>query len=235
MDYRARKAYNDRTMCAALMTFQEEREITVAIVEDDVGTREGLERILSDAPGFYCEGAFESCEAALPRLFETHPDVVLMDINLPGISGIDGVRRLKTQENEIRVIMLTVYQDDERIFQSICAGALGYLLKRTPKETLLNAIHEVYNGGSPMNAGIARRVIQLFKATASPRSAQTALTPREVDIVHALVDGCSYKMVADREHISIETVRNHIKSIYTKLQVHSKSEAVAKVLKERIV
>ena len=217
------------------MKFQDQREITVAIVEDDAGTREGLERILSDTPGFHCVGAFESCEAAIPRLLESQPDVVMMDINLPGMSGIEGSRRLTAQNHDVRIIMLTVYQDDERIFQSICAGALGYLLKRTPKEMLLSAIIEVHNGGSPMNAGIARRVIQLFKETASPRSTQTVLTPREIDIVHALVDGCSYKMVADREKISVETVRNHIKSIYTKLQVHSKSEAVAKALKQRIV
>jgi DNA-binding NarL/FixJ family response regulator len=217
------------------MKFQDQREITVAVVEDDVGTRESLEQILSDTPGFHCAGAFESCESAIPRLLESHPDVVLMDINLPGMSGIEGARRLTAQEHDVKIIMLTVYRDDERIFQSICAGALGYLLKRTPKEMLLSAIHEVHNGGSPMNAGIARRVIQLFKETASPRSTHTVLTPREIDIVHALVDGCSYKMVADREKISVETVRNHIKSIYTKLQVHSKSEAVAKVLKQRIV
>jgi DNA-binding NarL/FixJ family response regulator len=217
------------------MKFQDQREITVAIVEDDLGTRESLERILSDTPGFHCEGAFESCEAAIPRLLDSQPDVVLMDINLPGMSGIEGARRLTARDHDIKIIMLTVYQDDEKIFQSICAGALGYLLKRTPKEVLLSSISEVHNGGSPMNAGIARRVIQLFKETASPRSAQAVLTPREIDIVHALVDGCSYKMVADREKISVETVRNHIKSIYTKLQVHSKSEAVAKALKQRIV
>jgi len=217
------------------MKFQDQREITVAIVEDDVGTREGLERILFDTPGFHCAGAFESCESAIPRVLDSQPDVVLMDINLPGMSGIEGARRLTAQDHDIKIIMLTVYQDDEKIFQSICAGALGYLLKRTPKEMLLSAICEVHNGGSPMNAGIARRVIQLFKQTASPRSTQTVLTPREIDIVVALVDGCSYKMVADREKISVETVRNHIKSIYTKLQVHSKSEAVAKALKQRIV
>jgi len=212
-----------------------EAEITVALIEDDPGTRQSLVQIISGTAGFSCVGAFDSCETALPAIPDLLPDVVLMDINLPGISGIEGVRRLTAQDPDAKVIMLTVYQDDEKIFQSICAGALGYLLKRTPKEMLLSAISEVHNGGSPMNAGIARRVIRLFKETASPRSAQTVLTPREIDIVHALVDGCSYKMVADREKISVETVRNHIKSIYTKLQVHSKSEAVAKALKQRIV
>lgn len=212
-----------------------EPDITVAVVEDDAGTRQSLERILSNTQGFHCAGTFQSCEDALAALPELDPDVVLMDINLPGMNGIEGVRRLTAQDPEAKVIMLTVYQDDEKIFRSICAGALGYLLKRTPKEALLEAIREVNNGGSPMNAGIARRVLQLFKETAAPRSGQTSLTPRELDILHALVDGCSYKMIADREKISVETVRNHIKSIYTKLQVHSKSEAVAKAIKQRIV
>lgn len=215
-------------------SLQVQAEIGVAIIEDDAGTRQSLERILSGTPGFHCVGAFGSCEDALQDLPEG-ADVFLMDINLPGMSGIEGVRRLTVRDPNAKVIMLTVYQDDDRIFRSICAGALGYLLKRTPKDALLEAIREVNNGGSPMNAGIARRVIQLFKETASPRSAQTLLTPRELEILQALVDGCSYKMVADREKISVETVRNHIKSIYTKLQVHSKSEAVAKALKERIV
>lgn len=214
---------------------QTQEEIAVAIVEDDAGTRQSLERILSGTAGFHCAGAFGSCEEALQNLPELSADVFLMDINLPGISGIEGVRRLTALDPDAKVIMLTVYQDDDRIFRSICAGALGYMLKRTPKDTLLEAIREVKNGGSPMNAGIARRVIQLFKETASPRGAQALLTPRELDILQALVDGCSYKMVADREKISVETVRNHIKSIYTKLQVHSKSEAVAKALRERIV
>ncbi|HXG00314.1 MAG TPA: response regulator transcription factor, partial [Bacteroidota bacterium] len=150
-----------------------EPDIAVAVVEDDAGTRQSLERILSSTPGFHCAGTFQSCEDALAALPELDPDVVLMDINLPGINGIEGVRRLTAQDPEAKVIMLTVYQDDEKIFRSICAGALGYLLKRTPKEALLEAIREVNNGGSPMNAGIARRVIQLFKETAAPRAAHT--------------------------------------------------------------
>jgi DNA-binding NarL/FixJ family response regulator len=210
-------------------------DIRVAVVEDDSGTRQSLELLLSGTAGFDCVGAFETCEEALRALPDADPDVVLMDINLPGMSGIECVRRLADRFPHVKVIILTVYQDDEKIFRSICAGALGYLLKQTPKDSLLNAIRQVENGGSPMNAGIARRVIELFRQSATPHSAQTDLTPRELDILHALVDGCSYKMIADREKISVETVRNHIKSIYTKLQVHSKSEAVAKALKERIV
>ena len=210
-------------------------DIRVCLFDDNKKVRAALEKIIRSTQGLFWCGGFQDCSNLLADFQQANPDVVLMDINLPGMSGIEGTRRLVERDHDVKIIMLTVYQDDEKIFQSICAGALGYLLKRTPKEMLLNAIREVHNGGSPMNAGIARRVIQLFKETASPRSVQTALTPREIDIVHALVDGCSYKMVADREKISVETVRNHIKSIYTKLQVHSKSEAVAKVLKQRIV
>jgi len=209
--------------------------IFVAIVEDDVDTRQTLQQLISTTPGFSCLGAFESCEAALPHVQTEKPDVILMDIGLPGMSGIDGVRQITMLYPDIHVIMLTVYQDDDKIFQSICAGACGYLLKRTPKDILLNAIREAHEGGAPMNASIARRVLQLFRKTAAPIPSDSSLTQREMEILQALVDGGSYKMIADRLFISIETVRNHIKHIYEKLHVHSKSEAVAKALKERIV
>ena len=209
--------------------------IYVAVVEDDLETRQTLSHLIDSAPGFECVGTFESCETALSHFSSERPDVVLMDIGLPGMSGIDGARHIKNGYPEINVLMLTVYQDDDKIFRSICAGASGYLLKRTPKEVLLNAIREVNTGGAPMNAGIARRVLELFRRTVSPVSSETSLTQREVEVLQSLVDGCSYKMIAGRHHISIDTVRNHIKHIYEKLHVHSKSEAVAKALKERIV
>jgi DNA-binding NarL/FixJ family response regulator len=209
--------------------------ILVAIVEDDAELRETLRQLISGTPGFVCTGAFENCEAALEAFAAHEPEVVLMDINLPGMSGIDGVRMLRERHPGINVMMLTVFDDDDSIFRSICAGAVGYLLKRTSREALLNAIREVGAGGAPMNAGIARRVIELFRKTAAPASSDSSLTKRELDILQVLVDGCSYKMVAERAHISIETVRNHIKSIYAKLHVHSKSEAVVKALRERLV
>lgn len=212
-----------------------EAVIGVAVVEDDVVTRQMLERLIKSDPGCECIGAFEVCEDALAHFLSEQPDVVLMDIALPGMSGIDGVRRISAAYPDTRVIMLTAYQDDEKIFQSICAGACGYLLKQTPRESLLNAIQEVHTGGAPMNAGIARRVLELFRKTSAPLRSDSVLTQREIDLLQALVDGCSYKMVADRLGISIDTVRNHIRHTYDKLHVHSKSEAVAKALKDRLV
>jgi len=209
--------------------------IRVALVEDDDDMRATLQQFIERTPGFACVGAFESCEAALPRIEEEKPNVTLMDINLPGMSGIEGARRIKSRDPHANILMLTVYQDDDNIFRSICAGASGYLLKRTPKDVLLAAIREVTSGGAPMNAGIARRVIELFRKTAGPARVDSALTDRELEILQSLVDGCSYKMIADRHSISIETVRNHIKHIYEKLHVHSKSEAVVKALRDRIV
>ncbi len=209
--------------------------IHVAIVEDDHDMRMTLERLLSSTEGVVCIGAYESCENAFMAFPENLPDVVLMDINLPGMSGIEGVKKLSSNHPEVQVIMLTVYQDDDNIFRSICAGASGYLLKRTQKDILLNAIREVHSGGAPMNSGIARRVMELFRKTAHPERAESNLTKKEIEILQSLVDGLSYKMIADKHFNSIETVRNHIKHIYEKLHVHSKSEAVAKALKERLV
>jgi DNA-binding NarL/FixJ family response regulator len=208
--------------------------INVAIVEDDAELRQTLQTLISGTPGFQCTGAFESCESALAAFADDSPEVLLMDIHLPGMSGIEGVRLIREKHPDTNVIMLTVFEDDDSIFRSICAGAVGYLLKRTPRDALLNAIREARDGGAPMNAGIARRVIELFRRTAAPARSGSSLSKRELDILQALVDGCSYKMAAERAHISIETVRNHIKSIYTKLHVHSKSEAVAKALRERL-
>ena len=209
--------------------------IHVAIVEDDDDMRTAIQHLIETTDGFACVGAFESCELALSKIEAERPEVILMDINLPGMSGIEGVRQIKSFYPEANILMQTVYQDDDNIFRSICAGASGYLLKRTSKEQLLNAIREVHSGGAPMNAGIARRVMELFRKTAVPVREESTLTAREIDILRALVDGCSYKMIADRCFISLETVRNHIKHIYEKLHVHSKSEAVVKALKERLV
>jgi DNA-binding NarL/FixJ family response regulator len=212
-----------------------EKSIDVAIIEDDGDMRSTLQEIVDLTPDLTCTGSFGTCEEALACLADDRPDVILMDINLPGMSGIEGVRRIKALYPGVEILMQTVYSDDDNIFRSICAGASGYLLKRTPREALVNAIREVHAGGAPMNAGIARRVLHLFQRTAGPSPGESTLTRREVEILHALVEGGSYKMIADRHFISIETVRNHIKHIYEKLHVHSKSEAVAKALRERLV
>ena len=212
-----------------------EQDIYVALVEDDLSVRETMQLLLEQTDGLRCVGAFDRVETALPSFKDESPDVVLMDIHLPGMSGIDGVRRVHGIDPGIKVIMLTVYQDDDNIFRSICAGAIGYLQKRTSKDLLVAAIRDVQAGGAAMNAGIARRVMELFRRTAEPVREESTLTQKEFGILQSLVDGCSYKMLADRHSISIETVRNHIKHIYEKLHVHSKSEAVAKALKERFV
>ena len=209
--------------------------IHVAIVEDDDDMRSSLQHLIDGTDGFACLGAFENCESALSDIAKERPDVILMDINLPGMSGIEGVRQIKSFYPGANILMQTVYQDDDNIFRSICAGASGYLLKRTSKEQLLNAIREIHSGGAPMNAGIARRVMELFRKTAVPVREESTLTAREIDILKALVDGCSYKMIADRCFISLETVRNHIKHIYEKLHVHSKSEAVVRALRDRLI
>lgn len=204
--------------------------ICVSIVEDDADIRHGLELLLNGAPGFCCLEAYSDCEAALTDVASNTPDVLLMDIQLPGMSGIEGARRIKRLLPRLDVIMLTIHDDDQRVFDSLCAGACGYLLKTTPPAKLLEAIKEVHAGGAPMSAGIARMVIQSFQ-----QPARADLTQREQDILSQLCRGKSYKMIADTLHISRGTVHSHIKSIYKKLEVNSMSEAVAKAFQERLV
>ncbi len=204
--------------------------ISVAIVEDDADIRQGLQLLLKGTPGFACVAAYSNCELALREIAEHLPDVVLMDIQLPGMSGIEGVRRLKRALPELSVIMLTIHDDDQRVFDSLCAGACGYLLKTTPPAKLLEAIREVHAGGSPMSANIARMVIQSFQRTQSAE-----LTSRETEILSQLCRGKSYKMIADSLHISKGTVHSHLKNIYKKLEVNSMSEAVAKAYQEKLV
>ena len=162
------------------------------------------------------------------------PDVVLMDIGLPGMSGIDGIRIIKDQHPDIDIIMLTVYHDSHKIFNSLCAGASGYLLKNTPLEEIKNSIETLHDGGAPMSPQIARKVIQYFQPGKKLLQKKSPLTPKEKEIVVGLVDGLSYKMIADRMDISIETVRYHIKNIYQKLHVHSKAEVISKSLRGEI-
>lgn len=200
--------------------------ITVAIVEDDAGIRDALIRVLEGARDFRCLGWFTNGEDALRELPAQKPDVILMDINLPGMSGVECVRRLKAQALSPLVLMLTVYEDSDQIFESLAAGATGYLLKRTPPPELLQAIREVHAGGAPMSSQIARKVVQSFR-TAPPAGTGT-LSPREQEILGWLAQGFLIKEIADRLGISFDTVRTHIRRIYEKLQVHSRSQAVAK-------
>lgn len=202
------------------------REIRVAIVEDQQHTRDGLAALIAGTEGYRIMGAFPSMEAALPRVDASVPDVALLDIGLPGMTGIEGARLLKGRHPELQILMLTVYADNEHIFEAICAGADGYLLKDAPPSRLLDAIREVRDGGSAMSPQIARKVVRMFKDVAPPRDATARLTARELEVLSLLAQGHSYKTSAAALDLSFDTIRFHVRNVYEKLHVHSKSEAV---------
>lgn len=210
--------------------------ITVMIVEDRGRIRETIVDIINSSEGIKCIGAYGSCEAVLDALKTMVSEVLLMDIGLPGMSGIEGVKLIKSRYPSIDVLMHTVYDDDEKIFQSICAGASGYVLKNAESSELIRAIREIHVG-APMSASIARRLLTMVRGREG-RGVATAeelnLTPRELDILQSLVEGHSYKKIAEKLFISPLTVQSHIKRVYEKLQVHSKSAAVSKALKYRL-
>lgn len=206
--------------------------IKVAIVEDNDGIRESLSILISGSEGFKCQATFKSAEEALEKLPLFEIDVVLMDINLPGITGIECTKILKEKKPEIQIIMQTVYENSEMIFESLKAGASGYLLKRTPPAKLLEAIEDVYKGGSPMSGQIARMVVESFQSKFKEGNNLPQLTEREIEILHHLSQGFRYKEIADKLFISMDTVRSHIRHIYEKLQVRSRTEAVLKYYKK---
>lgn len=211
--------------------------IGIGIIEDDAQIRTVLNSYIDLQPEFHCLGAFESVEDGLKGFDpELMPDVILMDIELPGMSGIDGVLLMKERFPSIEFIILTIYHDLNKIFPSLKAGASGYLLKNTPLPDIKDGILQVHSGGSPMSPQIAREVINRFTGRQGKQEVETAsvLTNREHEIVIALVDGLSYKLIANRMDISIETVRFHIRNIYRKLHVHSKAEVISKSLKGEI-
>src|SRR5580658_7772735 len=205
--------------------------IQVSIVEDNDQLRGTLARLLNRAEGFACLSQYASAEAALEGLPKDRPQVVLMDINLPGLNGVECVRKLKQVAPEISAVMLTAYEDTENIFNALAAGANGYLLKRAPRAELLDAIREVHRGGSPMTTHIARKVVQSFQR--EPVSEQTgdALSAREQEVLDFLSQGFLYKEIAEKMGISYETVHTYIRRIYEKLQVRTRTEAVAKFLR----
>jgi DNA-binding NarL/FixJ family response regulator len=205
--------------------------IRVAIVEDDEWVRNGLVDHIQTFSGFQCISRHASAEDALRELPRQSPDVILMDINLPGLSGIECVRRLKDALPNANILMLTVYEESEKIFDSLKAGANGYLLKRTPQKELMEAIAHVHAGGSPMSGLIARKVVQYFKQSATTSSELETLSVREREILERLGEGEPYKTIADALRLSIDTVRMHVRGIYRKLHVHSRGEAVAKLLR----
>ncbi|HEX2457971.1 MAG TPA: response regulator transcription factor [Vicinamibacterales bacterium] len=210
-------------------------DITVAIVEDERDIRECLCTLVNGTDGFKCTGRYRSMEEALDSLSRNLPDVVLSDIGLPGMTGIEGVRILKQRYPSLLLLMLTVYDDDDRIFDAMCAGACGYLLKKTPPAKLLDSLKEAVAGGAPMSPEVARRVIALFREIRPPDRADYHLTPHETRLLKLFVEGHNYKTAAAELHVSVNTINFHVRSIYDKLQVHSRSEAVAKALINRLV
>jgi DNA-binding NarL/FixJ family response regulator len=211
------------------------KPIKVAIIEDRREIREGLSMLIGGTEGFLCTGSFRSMEEALDKIANQLPDLVLMDIGLPGMTGIEGLRILKDRYPGMLLLMLSVYDDDERIFDAMCAGASGYLLKKTPPARLLESLKEVMSGGAPMSPEVASRVIAIFREIRPPERADYDLTPHETRLLKLLVAGHNYKTAAAELNVSVHTVSFHLRSIYEKLQVHSKSEAVAKAVLNRLV
>ncbi|MDZ7291384.1 MAG: response regulator transcription factor [candidate division KSB1 bacterium] len=209
------------------------KDISVVVIEDNEKFRNGLAQLIEGTPGYRCVGTFSDCEKALPEICNLLPDVILMDIGLPGMSGIEGVKAIKACLPEIEILMLTIYEDDAKVFDSLYAGASGYLLKKTAPAKILEAITEIHDGGSPMSPKIARKVLDLFHKTA-PAEETEQLSSREKEILQLLVEGLSYKAIGKRLFISPHTVRAHLKNIYEKLHVHSKSEAAVKAVKQRL-
>jgi DNA-binding NarL/FixJ family response regulator len=209
--------------------------ITVAIIEDLREVREGLTALVNGTPGFRCSGGFRTVEDALRAMSRERPDVILVDLGLPGMSGIEGIRIMKERYPETPTVVLTVYDDEDEIFDALCAGASGYLLKNTPPARLLESLKEVVGGGAPMSPEVARRVVKLFREIRPPARASHNLTPQETELLKLLVEGHNYKTAAAELGITTNTVSFHLRNIYAKLQVHSKSEAVAKALRDHLV
>lgn len=209
--------------------------IRVAVIEDAGEIRDGLVALIGGTPGFVCAGAYDSMEPALTGIDRDSPDVVLIDLGLPGMSGTDGIRILKHRHPDLALVVLTIYDDDDRIFQALCGGACGYLLKKTPPERLVDGIRDAMAGGSPVSPEVARRMIALFRDFHPRPASDSALTPHEVRVLRLLVDGHNYKTAAVELGVSVNTIAFHMKQIYEKLHVHSKSEAVAKALRHKIV
>ncbi len=209
--------------------------VGVAIIEDHREFRDYLTALISGTQGFQCTGSFRSVEEALPRISAHVPDVILLDIGLPGMSGIEGIHLFKERYPEILLLTLTVHDDDERIFDALCAGASGYLLKKTQPAQLVESVKEAAQGGAPMSPEVARRVIGLFRKIRPPDHADYNLSPHEIRILKLLVEGHNYKTAGAKLGVASTTINFHLQNIYQKLQVHSKTEAVAKALRNRLI
>ena len=210
--------------------------IRVAIFEDNKNLRAGLYQLVNGSSGFECVGAYADCSDILHHIQTHKPDVLLMDIGMPGISGIEAVQIVKSKYPEIKILMQTIFEDTEKIFQSVCAGASGYILKNTSPARILEAIRETFDGGAPMSPSIAAKVLRIVQDSSSSVQVHSFnLSEREKEILGCLVKGMSYKLIAENCFISLDTVRGHIRNIYEKLHVNSKSEAVVKAIKDRII
>lgn len=209
--------------------------VKVAIVEDQRDIREGLASLIKFTEGYQCTGSFRSMEEALDKIRFDLPNLMLVDIGLPGMSGIEGIRLLKESYPQVLLLMLSVYDDDETIFDALCAGACGYLLKKTPPALLIDSLKEAMAGGAPMSPEVARRVINLFREIRPPERADYKLTPHELRLLKLLVEGHNYQTAATALGVKVTTVAFHMRNVYEKLQVHSKSEAVVKALRNRLV
>jgi DNA-binding NarL/FixJ family response regulator len=211
-------------------------EIKVAIFEDNKKLRESLEQLVNNADDMYCCGAFPDANKLLRNMQSANPDVVMMDINMPGISGIEAVQQIKQNCPDVQILMQTVFEENDKIFAAICAGASGYMLKKTAPQKMIEAIRETYLGGAPMTASVAVKVLQMFRSQSTiDKKEYIDLSDREKEILALLVKGKSYKVIASECFISIDTVSTHVRHIYEKLHVHSKSEAVAKAIHQKLI
>ncbi len=211
------------------------KPIRVALVEDQSATREGLGLLINGSPGFEICGLYECMEDAFARIRENSPDVLLADIGLPGMSGIEGVRRIHEWMPELPILMLTVHEDSDSVFSAVCAGACGYLTKETPPARLLESIRELCEGGAPMSPVIARKVVLMFQKAAPPKDEEMQLSARQLEILRMLAEGHSYKVCAASLDLGIDTVRSHVRKIYERLHVHSRSEAVWRALQSGLL
>ena len=209
--------------------------IRILIFEDNEDFIDSMSELISNTVGMELVGAYNNCKNALKNVAYHCPDVVLMDIDMPVENGLQGLRAIRASGNEVNILMLTVFDSNDRVFQSICHGASGYLLKRTPPEKIIEAIREAHTGGAPMTPSVAKQVLKLFSQPFQQFEELQTLTPREHDVLSLLVRGYSYKMASNEMKVGIETLRYHIKNIYAKLHVNSKSEAVVKAIQNKLV
>lgn len=209
--------------------------IKVLLYEDNPQLREGLMMLINGSDGFEVVAAFKNCDNAPDEVDIYQPDVILMDIDMPGINGIQGLKNIREVNDKVKILMLTVFDDNKNVFEAIKSGANGYLLKKTPPGKLLDYITEANSGGAPMSSSIATQVLRMFSDMNNTKGVDYALSDREKEVLQLLVNGYSYKMIASEMFIAIDTVRSHIKKIYEKLHVNSKSEAVAKAFKDKLV